>query len=173
MADEKHLYETLLEDTMAAWLWEDKVEYDEDGNYYHIGTPYTIDGTSSYRMFIEAHVDSALIKFYVYSPISMPEKRHKDTCVVINRLNKNVYCGALDISGDNVRYWQVVDVEGFNPEVQLITNIRQAAGAAFRAKVTEAIGSLAFTKVSAEDIIAQYEAPEDDGADGDEVPDEL
>ena len=91
---------------------------------------------------------------------------------MLNRLNKNVYCGSLDLAGDSVRYIQIVDVEGFTPEVQLITNIRTAAGSAFRAKITEAIGALAFTKLPVDDIIAQYEAPDDDGDEG-EVPDEL
>ncbi|MEI6644356.1 MAG: YbjN domain-containing protein [Novosphingobium sp.] len=169
----KHPYQALLEDTMAAWLWEDEVEYNEDGNFYHISTLYTVDKTSGYRMFLEAYVSSGLIKFYLYSPMLIPEKRYKDACVVLNRLNKNIYCGALDLSGESVRYIQTVDVEGFAPEVQLISNIRNAAGNAFRPKIVEALGVLAFTKLSVEDIIAQYEAPEENGDDDGDLPEEL
>lgn len=160
----------LLEATMKDWEWEDEVETNEDTNVHTVATPYGIDG-NSYRMFLEGHDGSQLIKMYLYSPLSIPDKRQKDACIVLNRLNKNVYSGHLDLAGDNVRYIHVVDVEGCNPEVQLVTNMRSAAGNAFRPDITQALGALAFTKLSAEEIIAQYEAPDDD--DGVDVPDEL
>lgn len=160
----------LLEATMKDWEWEDEVETNEDTSAHTVATSYQIDG-NSYRMFLEGHDDAQLIKMYLYSPLSIPDKRQKDACIVLNRLNKNVYSGHLDLAGDNVRYIHVVDVEGCQPEVQLVTNMRAAAGGAFRPDVTQALGALAFTKLSAEDIIAQYEAPEDD--DSVDVPDEL
>ncbi|MFN3456308.1 MAG: hypothetical protein ACK4Z8_01865 [Novosphingobium sp.] len=152
---------SLLESTMKDWEWEDEVETNDDGNVHTVATPYVIDG-NSYRMFLEGHDRSQLIKMYLYSPVSIPEKRHDDACVVLNRLNKNVYSGFLDLIGENVRYLHVVDVEGCEPEVQLVSNMRASAGNAFRPAITQALGALAFTKLSPKEIIAQYEAPDDE-----------
>ena len=162
---------SLLENTMKEWEWEDEVETNEDGNVHIVATPYGIDG-NSYRLFLEGHDGPQLIKIYLYSPHLIPEKRQKEACVVLNRLNKDVYAGALDLAGENVRFVQIIDVEGFIPEVRLLSNMRAAAGNAFRPQIAQAIGALAFTKLSADDVIAQYETPDDDGDEG-EVPDEL
>jgi len=160
---------SLLENTMKEWEWEDEVETNEEANVHTVATPYGIDG-NSYRMFLEAHDGPQLIKMYLYSPLSIPEKRHREACVVLNRLNKNVYSGYLDLAGESVRYVHVVDVEGCQPEVQTVTNMRASAGNTFRSDIVQALGALAFTKLSADEIIAQYEAPDDDS---DDVPDEL
>ena len=160
---------SLLEKTMKEWEWEDNVESNDDNNVHTVSTRYGIDG-NSYRMYIEGYDGPQFIKMFLYSPLSIPEKRHKESCVVINRLNKDVYSGYLDLIGESVRYVHVVDVEGCKPEVQIVTNMRIAAGNSFRSDIVQALGALAFTKLSADEIIAQYEAPDDDS---DDVPDEL
>lgn len=155
---------SLLENTMKEWEWEDDVESNDDDSVHSVSTLYGIDG-HSYRMYIEGHDGPKFIKVYLYSPISIPEKRHVEACVVLNRLNKSVYSGFLDLSGESVRYVHVVDVEGCQPEVRIISNMRASAGSAFRSDIVQALGALAFTKASADEIIAQFEAPDADGDD--------
>lgn len=154
----------LLEEAMKNWEWEDQVETNEENNSHSVSTLYHIDG-NAYRMYIEAHENSHLVKLFLYSPVSIPDKRHDEACVVINRLNKSVYSGFIDLLGENIRYMHIVDVEGFQPDVQLVSNMRAAAGSAFRPEIAQALGTLAFTKLSAAEIIAQFEAPDDDKSD--------
>jgi len=160
---------SLLEKTMKEWEWEDQVKSNDEADVHTVSTLFRIDG-NSYTMYIEGHDGPQFIKMFLYSPLSIPAKRHKEACVVINRLNKNVYSGFLDLIGERVRYVHVVDVEGCKPEVQIFTNMRNAAGGSFRSDIVQALGALAFTNLSADAIMAQYEAPDDDS---DDVPNEL
>jgi hypothetical protein len=151
----------LIEATMKQWEWEDDIKTNEDGNLHSVSTNITLD-ENDYHLFLEMYDSSQLIKIWMYSPFKLPEKRFNDTCVVLNRLNKNIYAGYLNIIEDKVRFYHCIDVEHCTPEVQLVTNMRKAAGNAFRPNIVQALGALAYTKMSAEDIIAQFEAPDED-----------
>lgn len=164
-------FKQYLAQVLTEWGWDDEtVESNEEQGYHFVETTYGIDG-NLYRLFIEGYDAPCLIKIFLYSPISVPERRFADGCVLVNRLNKSIYAGRLDLTDDSVRYRHVVDVEGFEPVVRLVSNMREASANAFRPKIVEAIGALAFTKMKVGEIIAQFETLEDEESSG--VPFEL
>lgn len=146
----------ILIDALEAWDWDDPVQTDEDGTRHRVATNYELDG-AVYRLFVEAHDDVALLKVYAYALFVVPEARHVEACVLLNRLNKNVYAGHFDLAGDRVRYVHVVDVENCPTSPQILTNMLLSATRALYPPRMRAVEALALTERSVADIVREYE----------------
>lgn len=92
------------------------------------------------------------------SSIKIPVARIKEAAFVINHLNYGLSFGNLEISGDGDVYFRWgVDVEGSTPGTKQIYNLISAAGSAFSEFRVGAIGDSAFTELSGEKIVTDFE----------------
>lgn len=155
-------YRTLLQETLDFWEWDTELEIDEEDGSNFFSTSYNIDG-NIYTLYLGI-TPMHLARIYLHSPVSVPSNRSTDACVLINRLNYSIYSGCLNLIENRVRYMHVIDLENASPDKHLISNMRIAAGNAFRPKIAQAIGALAFTKMSVDEIIEQFESPEESGS---------
>jgi hypothetical protein len=157
MSGNEHYFKNLLDGTLSDWGWEHKVSLEQNDRYI-IKLTYEVDELSGYQFYIEGHIDVDWLRFYLYSPITVPSKRHKVACEVLNHVNGTLQIGSLQILSGTVRYRHTVDTKGFTVPIQMVSSMREIMMDAFRPKVAEAIGALAFSNMSAKEIIVQFEA---------------
>jgi hypothetical protein len=149
-----------LKDTLQQFLndneWEDEIRHDADLDADYVATSYTIDG-QRYHLVLMAEDDIQLLSVSLLSPIRVPKRRWPEAVFVINFLNTNMRLGHLQMNDDGaIVYRWMIDVEGTNPSPQQYGNLLIAAAGCFSELRTAAIGAVAYSKESANDIIKDY-----------------
>ena len=78
---------------------------------------------------------------------------------MLNHLNLRMGYGNLEMAEDGAAYYRwALDVEGATASPEQFGNLIGAASSAFDEIRSAAIGAAAFTKLSAEQIIGEYQA---------------
>ena len=147
----------LLQKALNELEWQGHIQHDDKDNTDYIKTSYLINN-QKYGLLIVVGEAVKTISLTVISSIKIPYARIKEAAFVVNHLNYGLSFGNLEISGDGDVYFRWgVDVEGSVPGTKQIYNLISAAGSAFSEFRVGAIGDSAFTELSGEKIVADYE----------------
>jgi hypothetical protein len=147
----------LLQQALDELKWQGQIQHDDKDDTDYIRTSYRIND-QKYGLLIVVGEATKTISLTVISSIKIPASRIKEAAFVVNHLNYGLSFGNLEISGDGDVYFRWgLDVEGSTPGTKQIYNLISAAGSAFSEFRVGAIGDSAFTELSGEKIIADYE----------------
>lgn len=149
----------ILEEASRSWGWNNlQVQHNEANDCHFLQSFYTLD-ENSYSLYLEGFNKSHWVKITLYSQIIIPDARKTDTCVVLNQINQYSMPGSLTLTDDKqTKYSHFVDTEDIIVGTKFLENMFAGARWAFRPATVRALGALAYTKVSVQEIIAQFEA---------------
>ena len=164
----------LLQQFLNDEKWEDEIRHDDDDDTDFIRTDFEIDG-QSYGLILITAEQSQTIRVVLISPIKIPKPRAKEAAFVLNYLNSCMSYGHLQMTDDGeVCFRWAMDVEGATAAPAQFAHLIAAATAAFDELRRPAIGAAAFTKQSADDIIAEFKKEvEKAGKNSNEAPSSL
>jgi hypothetical protein len=148
----------LFQKALTELEWEDEIKHDESDNTDYINTGFTIDG-QTYRLTLYTDEEKQFLSILMKSPINIPRIRHTEAAVVINALNTRMRLGNLECNDEGGVYYRwTMDVEDSTPSTTQLKNMIRSASGVFDELRVGAIGSVAFTKLSASEILSEYES---------------
>jgi hypothetical protein len=154
-----------LKDVLQQFLddeqWHDQIAHDDRDNTDFINTGLQIDG-QRYRLILMTAELPVTLRVVLISPLKVPKTRAREAAIVLNALNVRLAFGNHEMDDEGSIYFRWgIDVEGATAVPMQFGHLINAATSAFDELRTAAIGAAAFSKQSAEDIIAEYKSAAD------------
>jgi hypothetical protein len=168
-------YQKVLEDFMKAREWEDKLEVDTEAGTVSLNTGINI-GDQNGRLIIRFSEARDLLDVFVYYDIKCKEAKIEEMKLLMNGIHQRWMFGRFEVFPDGfVRWFHRIDFEGSQPSgLSVQRNIQPGWDAA--SQFADVIASVALTKQTAEEALADYDeaqnAREEEDASVD-VPSEL
>jgi hypothetical protein len=177
MAKQQLKYEKIINEFLKAREWEDELEVDLENKCVTLRTGVNSDG-GSLTLIIEAFDEADIVDVFIYYGFNAKKAKIEQTTVLMNELHLRWRAGRFMVLPDGrVRWTQRVDFEGSTPTGK---SIEQMVSAGFGAveRFNDVISSVAVSKQTAAEAIAEYdsaqeEAEKADEEEADEGPNEL
>ncbi|MEI8186827.1 MAG: hypothetical protein WCG19_09025 [Chlorobiaceae bacterium] len=147
----------LIEEFIAEKEWDDEIEKDVENGMCQLSTSLSINN-QSFRLYIEGDENRNFLFLYLYAPFSIIEGKYVDACMLFNFINNiYVYPGRLTAGDDgSIRYIDIIDVENFEPSIEIIQNMLGNGVSLFNNN-TEEIAAVALTQKTYEAIRGELE----------------
>jgi hypothetical protein len=162
-------FKKTLQEFLECREWDDEIEFNESSEEWFISTAVGI-GEQSARLIVEGRDSTGIVGIYLYFHTKCKEAKADEMAKLLNWVNYSSFMGNFECLPDGSIRWKLkMDCENIVlTGVGLSQNVQHGWDVA--EKYADAIMAVAFTKTSADEIIAEHEAPNDDESD---VPDEL